>query len=347
MHYNCADLKTFARDDADLAALEALAAAGNRLAPAKRVFVHFALGKALDDIGEHDRAFGHFRLGNALKRREVQYDESAHQLGFRRLIEQYHHAPLQGIAAAGDPSPLPIFVVGMPRSGSTLVEQILASHRQVHAAGELQNLSRVIAAAANSKSEPIPIPSCVTQPDAEGLRQIGQAYLASLPPLAAGKRRITDKLPTNFLHVGLIRLILPNARIIHTLRDPVDTCLSCYSKLFSHGVPFSFDLEELGADYRQYHELMAHWRSVLPPGAMCEVRYEDVVDDLEGQARRLLDYCGLPWDASCLTFHKTERPIATASQVQVRRPVYRSSLSRWRRYEAHLKPLLVEIEACR
>ena len=161
--------------------------------------------------------------------------------------------------------------------------------------------------------------------DADGLRRLGQAYLASLPTLADGKTRITDKMPSNFFHVGLIRLILPNARIIHTMRDPVDTCVSCFSRLFTHGQPFSYDLAELGRYYRWYHELMAHWRSVLPAGAMLDVSYEDVVDNLEEQARRLIDYCGLPWDDRCLSFHETSRPIATASNVQVRRPLYRSS----------------------
>ena len=157
------------------------------------------------------------------------------------------------------------------------------------------------------------------------MRRLGQAYLASLPTLPDGKTRITDKMPSNFFHVGLIRLILPNARIIHTVRDPVDTCVSCFSKLFTHGQTFSYDLAELGRYYRWYHELMAHWRSVLPAGAMLDVSYEDVVDNLEEQARRLIDYCGLPWDDRCLSFHETSRPIATASNVQVRRPLYRSS----------------------
>ena len=189
-----------------------------------------------------------------------------------------------------------------------------------------------------------PSPSPRSTPTA--LRRMGQAYLASLPTLADGKTRITDKLPGNFFRVGLIRLILPNARIIHTVRDPVDTCVSCFSRLFSN-LPFSYDLAELGCYYRWYHELMAHWRSVLPAGAMLDVAYEDVVDDLEQQARRLLDFCGLPWDDRCLSFHQTRRPITTASSAQVRRPLYRSSVARWHRYEAYLQPLLAELASCR
>jgi hypothetical protein len=173
---------------------------------------------------------------------------------------------------------------------------------------------------------------------------MGRTYAARLAALASGEARVVDKLPDNFLRIGLIRLILPNARIIHTVRDPLDTCISCYSQLFVFGQRFSYDLGELGRYYRRYRDLMAHWRSVLPPGAILDVAYEEVVDDIEGQARRLIDYCGLPWDDRCLSFHKTSRPVQTASAVQVRRPLYRSSVKRWRRYEAGLAPLLNELK---
>ena len=174
---------------------------------------------------------------------------------------------LERFDGVGDPSPVPIFVLGMPRSGSTLVEQILASHPQIHAAGELKSLDRVIEALSDCEGRPVPFPQSVSALDGDGLRRLGQAYLASLPTLPDGKLRITDKTPFNFLYVGLIRLILPNARIIHTMRDPVDTCVSCFSKLFPAGATFSFDLAELGCLYRWYHELMDHWRSILPAGA--------------------------------------------------------------------------------
>ena len=169
---------------------------------------------------------------------------------------------------------------------------------------------------------------------------MGRCYLRRLPAAPGGHVRIIDKLPANFQRIGLIRLILPNARIIHTVRNPVDTCLSCYSRLFTGGQNFSYDLGELGRYYRAYTDLMRHWRDVLPPGAMLEVAYEDVVSDLEGQARRLVDYCGLKWDDQCLSFHENTRTVRTSSAVQVRRPLYRSSVHRWRRYEAELGPLL-------
>jgi Sulfotransferase family len=172
---------------------------------------------------------------------------------------------------------------------------------------------------------------------------MGQTYTAKLPPLADGQLLTVNKLPNNFLYIGLIRLILPNARIIHTVRNPLDTCLSCYSTLFTAGQHFSYDLRELGRYYRGYNQLMNHWRSVLAPEAMLDVVYEDVVDDLEGQARRLIDYCGLRWDDRCLSFHKTRRPVHTASAVQVRQPLFRTSIQRWRRFESGLGPLFDEL----
>ena len=309
-------------------------------------YIHFALGKALEDVGDYQRAFQHLLQGNALRRREITYDEADCQEMFRLIAELFDSELFDRFRGVGDPSPVPIFIVGMPRSGSTLVEQILASHPQVHAAGELTNLFRVVETVSDSAGRPIPFPRCVSALDADGFRRLGQAYLASLPLIAAGKTRITDKMLGNFLDVGLIHLMLPNARIIHMMRDPVDTCVSCFSKRFSTGQAFSYDLAELGAFYRCYHELMAHWRSVLPAGALLDVSYEDVVDNLEEQARRLIDYCGLPWDDRCLSFHENRRHVTTASNVQVRRPLYRSSVARWRRYEAYLQPLLAELDRC-
>ncbi|HEY1786001.1 MAG TPA: sulfotransferase [Pirellulales bacterium] len=346
-HYHRTDVKTFRAGDAEIAALEALAAGSSSLPAGKMSYIHFSLGKALEDVGDYPRAFEHLLKGNALKRREVDYNEAACRRNFESIAQQFDSSLLDRFSAAGDPSSVPVFVIGMPRSGTTLVEQILASHPQVHAASELTNLDRIVRAVSNAAGRPAPFPAWVGELNADGVRGLGQAYLASLPSVAPDKTRITDKALSNFLYVGLIRLILPGARIVHTMRDPVDTCVSCFSKLFTQGQTFSYDLAELGRYYCMYHELMAHWRSVLPAGAMLDVAYEDVVVDLEGQARRLIDYCGLPWDDRCLNFHQTNRPIATASNVQVRRPLYRSSLARWRRYEAFLGPLLAELGPCR
>lgn len=347
-HYSRSEVKVFHSGDADLVALEALAN-WDDLTDDKALYIHFALAKALEDSGDYVRAFEHLRKGNALKRRRIDYDEMGVLKLFQRLASAFDKDALDRFEGQGDSSSVPVFVLGMARSGSTLIEQILASHPQIQAAGELPTIEKMTAgnvlnAGQHSSQYPaIQYPEVVPHLDGATLRRLGQSYLARLPALADGKVRIIDKMPGNFLHIGLIRLILPNARIIHSMRHPIDTCVSCYSKLFTSGLDFTHDLGELGRYYRCYSELMDHWRLALPPGAMLDVRYEDVVDDLEGQARRLIDYCGLPWDDRCLNFHRTSRPVKTASAVQVRKPLFRSSLERWRYYEANLTPLLDEL----
>jgi tetratricopeptide (TPR) repeat protein len=341
VHFSRAELKTFHRGDDDLAALERLADRNN-LSAAKAPYIHFALAKALEDTAEYGRAFEHLRKGNAAKRRQVNYDERSVSGFFQRISTVFDRRLFDRFQGAGDPAPAPVFVLGMPRSGSSLIEQILASHPQIHGSGELKDLETAASNILNACGRPTEYPKNIPSLDSNTLQRIGQAYLARLPA-PAGKVRIIDKLPGNFFHIGLIRLVLPNARIIHTMRHPMDTCMSCYSKLFTSGQYFSYELAELGRFYRRYSALMSHWRSVLPPDAILDVSYEDVVDDLEGQARRLIDYCGLPWDDRCLAFHRTSRPVKTASAVQVRKPLFRSSLQRWRRHEAQLAPLLREL----
>jgi tetratricopeptide (TPR) repeat protein len=335
-HFDRASVTFFRRGDPELAALEALAARDN-LAPERAVYVHFALAKALEDCGDYARAFSHLHLGNDLKRARVTYDEDAALRAFRGAAAVFDEGALSALADVGNASAAPIFVLGMPRSGSTLVEQILASHPQIHGAGELSIFDEALAEASGGPMTPQRLADMGGILDTALLQRLAAAYLARLP--SCGKAHIVDKMPANFLYAGLIRLAFPRARIIHTLRDPLDTCLSCYGRLFSEGNYFSYDLSELGRYYLGYSALADHWRVVLPQGAMLEVRYEDVVADLEGQARRLLSYCGLPWDGSCLEFHKTGRPIKTASDVQVRRPLYGSSVQRWRRFAAELEPL--------
>jgi tetratricopeptide (TPR) repeat protein len=342
IHYNRSEIKTFHRGDADLAALESLAERHDFSAN-QAAHIEFALAKALEDSGDCARAFEHLRKGNALKRRQIDYDEQSAFKRFQTIPTVFDSSLLERFRRHGDLSSAPIFVLGMPRSGSTLIEQILASHPQIHGAGELNDLESAACGELNAADRPVPFPEYIAATEGAILRRIGQAYLSRLPVPAAGKVRIVDKLPGNFLNIGLIRLILPNARIIHTVRNPIDTCLSCYSKLFTSGQHFSYDLAELGRYYRGYSELMTYWRSVLPADAMLDVSYEDVVDDLEGQARRLIDYCGLPWDDRCLSFDKTNRTVRTASAVQVRKPLFRDSLQRWRKYEAELTPLLQEL----
>jgi tetratricopeptide (TPR) repeat protein len=342
VHYNRAEIKTFHRGDGDLAALETLARKDD-LPASQALHIHFALAKALEDSGDYERAFEHLRKGNALKRLQIAYDQNSVSQFFQRIRKVFDAELFDRFRKEGDPSSVPIFVLGMPRSGSTLIEQILASHPRIHGAGELNDLEAAVSGVLGNGGRPSRYPECVPSLDDATLRRIGEVYLSRLPALADGKVRIVDKLPGNLLHIGLIRLILPNARVIHTVRNPIDTCVSCYSKLFTSGQNFSYDLTELGRYYRCYRELMTHWRSVLPSDAMFDVSYEDVVDDLEGQARRMIDYCGLPWDDRCLSFDKTSRTVKTASAVQVRKPLFRGSLQRWRRYEPGIAPLLQEL----
>jgi tetratricopeptide (TPR) repeat protein len=344
-HFNRAEIRTFRKSDLELAALEALAQRDG-LPADKAPPIFFALGKACEDIGDYPRAFAYLRKGNERKRSQIAYDEPATLKLFQRISSVFTGRLLERFRGAGDPSLVPVFVVGMPRSGSTLIEQILAGHPQILGAGELKDLERATAKVLNASSRPLQYPECVPDLDGAMLRQIGRAYLDALPAAGANRVRIVDKLPGNFFHIGLIRLILPNARIIHVVRHPLDTCVSCYSKLFASGQHFSYDLGELGRYYRAYSKLMAYWREILPADSMLEVAYEDVVNDLEGSARRLVAYCGLAWDSACLSFHRTARPVKTASAAQVRMPLFRSSLDRWRKYEREIEPLCRELRNC-
>ncbi len=349
VYVNLADSKKFEPGDPHLAAMEALAAKSEGLSKNDRMQLDFALGKAYADLKDHGRSFRHLYAGNAAKRATIPYDERATFALFDDIERVFSADLIKTKSGGGDPSPVPIFVVGMPRSGTTLIEQIIASHPMVHGAGELQTFNDVILTVRGPDGATLPYPDFVKALDPAALRQIGARYVALLRELAVsrsetkkagGAQRITDKMPSNYYFVGLIHLALPNAKIIHSVRDPIDTCVSCFSKLFSAEQNHTYDLAELGRYYRRYDRLMAHWRRVLPAGSFLDVRYEDVVDDLENQARRIIAHCGLPWDDRCLAFHKTDRPIRTASATQVRKPIYRNAVGRWRVYEDQLGPLL-------
>ena len=309
-----------------------------------RMQLHYALGKAFDDVGEYASAFAHYAAGGRLHRREQPLDEAGSIKLIEALTSTLNRKTPSIVAEVGYPSDKPVFVLGMPRSGTSLVEQVLASHREVYGAGEQKLLSRtlqgiVIGKARFDLSETGFWPLNEQVPMAER----GRRYVEALERVAdPGAIRIVDKMPANAMFVGFIPLILPNARIIHTRRHPVETCLSCYRLMFADGQEWSYDLRELGRHYRRYNAVMQHWREQFP-GLMLEVRYEDVVSDFEGQARRITEYLGLAWDDACLKFHETERPVRTASASQVRKPIYATSTNRWRKYEKYLGPLLEEL----
>jgi tetratricopeptide (TPR) repeat protein len=334
---NFASSRRFTRADPRLVALQALENDLSSLRTEQQIPLCFALGKAYADLGEHPRSFDYLVKGNALKRAEVRYDEAATLKRFERIRAAFTSALLREKSGAGDPSTAPVFVLGMPRSGTTLVEQILASHSKVFGAGELDAFGRIVATVVSAHG--VAFPELASTISAEALRSLGARYVERLSRAPTAAERIVDKMPSNFAFVGLIHLALPHARIIHTRRDPLDTCLSCFSILFASEHAHAYDLGELGRFYRGYASLMAHWRHVLPPGVMLEVQYEDVIDDLEGQARSIIAHCGLDWEDSCLAFHETQRPVETASARQVRQPIYRSSVGRWRPYAGLLRPL--------
>ena len=326
------DLKRFAPGDPLIGRMQALLAREG-ISLADRATLHFGLGKAFLDIGDSPQAFRHYDEGNRLKRSSFAYDPDANERWIKSIAEVCSPALLASKAGRGARSDLPIFVIGMPRSGTTLVEQILASHRMVHGAGELKRLQTLADGLGN-------FPVAVANLTEVQSKTLGEAYLASVAPMTAGRRHVVDKMPSNFLFAGLIRLALPDARIVHCRRDPVDTCLSCYTKLFAGEQPFAYDQTELGRFHRAYQGLMSHWRATLPASHFFEVDYEAVVDDIEGETRRMLGFLGLPWDEACLRFHQTERAVRTASVNQVREPLYRTSVGRWREHAAQLKPLI-------
>ena len=280
---------------------------------------------------------------NALKRAQIAYDEAASLELFDRIRETFDATLIEKKGGSGDPSEAPIFILGMPRSGSTLVEQILASHPLVHGAGELSHLGELVGGLRTPGDPALAFPEIAQAMDLQDFDTIGHQYATRLRQHSPTAARITDKMPSNFCFVGLIHLALPHARIIHVTRDPLDTCLSCFSRLFSAEQNHTYDLAELGRFYRKYAELMAHWRKALPEGRMLELRYEDVVGDLEGAARRMIAYCGLEWSENCLAFHKTDRPVKTASASQVRRPIYKTAQNRSRHYREFLAPLIAEL----
>lgn len=329
-----ADVKRFTAGDPDIDRMESLLdTMQERPHVMGRLQLHFALGKAYLDIDDDDRAFHHFHTGNRLKRGLINFDAAALEERMQSLAEIFTPSLMERFRGTGDPSSLPIFVVGMPRSGTTMMEQVLSSHPQIHGAGELLAMGAVI--------EPAGLfPDWLLQATPADIARMGASYLTRLRAVSDGKPFAVDKLPGNFVYGGLIHLFLPNARIIHCRRDPVDSCLSCYTKLFASQLNFTYDLRELGVFYKSYSQLMKHWEAILPSDRFLQVDYEAMIGDLEKETRRIFDFLGIAWDERCLSFHENKRPVRTASSQQVRRPLYTSSAGRWKKYARHLGPLL-------
>ena len=336
-----AQVKKVRAGDENMAALLAAAEGMKSLPPSMAIDLHFALGKGYDDTGDYAKAMEYFKQGGALRRKKGEYDPDANDRKLDRLIEIFNPSSIERLRGGGDPSRLPIFVLGMPRSGTTLTEQIIASHPDVYGAGELVDLTMIAARPTDADAF---FPDNLKALTPQLLVAWGADYIGGLKKIAPDASRITDKMPGNHLVIGLIHLMLPNAKIIHVNRSPVDTCLSCFTKLFNYGHEYSYDLHELGRYYAGYARLMQHWRDVLPEGAFLDVQYEELVADTETQSRRLINYCGLEWNEACLNFHEAKRSVRTASMTQVRQPIYKSSVERWRNYEGSIGSLLEALE---
>ena len=304
------------------------------------VHVAYALAKEYEDLGRYGESFECLRRGAGLKRRHTRYDLKDDLAIFPAIREAFSQARMAA-PAAGHDTQAPIFVVGMPRTGSTLVERIISSHPQVQSLGELNTLSLAMMRLVEEEQGGARIDRARLPQLAAALpmRALAERYLQDVAPLRDSRPRFVDKLPLNSLNIGLIHLAMPDAAIVHVVRDPIDACYAMYKYLFRNGYPFSYDLEELGAYYAEYHRLMEHWRAVLPPGRLYDVRYENIVADLGGEARKLIAHLGLPWDPRCEDFHANRNPSMTGSAAQVRRPVYADSIGRWKAFEKELEPL--------
>lgn len=312
-----------------------------------RCKLHFALASTFDHTGDFAHAFDHARRGNDLRRESdrrgnIVYDPAAHTRFTDRLITTFGPDHFERVRGFGLESELPIFIVGMMRSGTTLAEQILASHPRVFGAGELPDIPRLADSFPRRIGISEPFPECVTRLDAVATGTLADEHLRRLRQLGPTTDRVVDKLPANFLRLGLIATLFPKARIIHCRRDAADVCLSCYFQNFATPNPFTTDLRHLGHYHREYERLMRHWAAVLPLPVF-DLSYEELTADQEGVSRRMVAFCGLPWDDRCLRFNETQRAVRTASALQVRKPMYGSSVGRWKRYEPFLTPLLEEL----
>lgn len=336
-YYSLANLKTFRFSSEQISSMETRL--GNEKLPTEcRVHFAFALAKAYEDAGDFDRSFEHYELANHLHRETIAYDPVQTQVGHERMREVFSEAFFSALDRdSGCSDPDPIFIVGLPRSGSTLLEQILASHSQVDGTSELHDVSLIAQSIRRSREGSV-FPQSVATMSSRELEALGRAYISQTRQYRGAAPFFTDKMPNNFAYVGFIKAILPNAKIIDARRDPMDSCFGCFKQHFAKGQTFTYDLFELAEFYLEYDALMDYWDAVLP-GQVLRVQYETVVSDLDNQVKRILDFCGLPFEEACLNFHETKRAVRTASSEQVRQPIYSSAVGTWQRFQPHLEGL--------
>ena len=333
--WNLASLHGYRAADDEVAAMRAMLDAGE-LAAGNEIAIHFALARACEHREDFAEAWQHYELGNAGKRSLVKYDPVENEVLHGHLQELCTADVFEEKSGTPRTDKTPLFVVGMPRSGSTLIEQILASHSMVEGAGELPYIIMISTALGTNHSDSLRYPEIIKELNAAEFTGLGRSYLHyTQTHLVEDKAYFTDKMPANFSHIGLIRLILPHAKIIDARRNPLATCVANYRQLFAQGKNQSYDLTELAEYFLQYDEIMRHWNEVLP-GQILRVQYEDVVADLAGEVRRLLEFCELPFEEACINYHQSSRPVNTASSEQVRKPIYDSAVDFWKHYESHL-----------
>jgi tetratricopeptide (TPR) repeat protein len=335
-HFLLASLQKYSGNEDQLFEMEQLFSQ-QVVSDEKKMYLAFGLGKAYEDSGFYEKAFYFLKRGNKLKRATYEYSEEETEAEFKQIKRTFTKSFIQNNSKFANPDNSPIFILGMPRSGTSLVEQILASHPDVEGAGELSYLGEIISrlSKADSVSQ-----ACehISEASEEIITCLGPEYIQKIRKFSAEKKFITDKMPRNFLWIGAIILALPNAKIISCVRDPMDNCFSIYKNHFKDGHKYAFDLHELGRYHLHYQDLILYWHEVFP-GKIYTLSYEKLVNDQEAETRKLLKYCGLSWDDACLSFHKTSRAVETASAAQVRKPIYKDSLQLWKRYEKELQPL--------
>lgn len=336
-YYALANLKTYQFTDSEIDAMQSLIGRPE-LAFMDRVHISFALGKAFEDRADYAKSFEHYEAGNTLKRRQTRYDADAMSEELAKQIEHCTPELFAKHAGGGHPASDPIFILGLPRAGSTLLEQILASHSQVDGTLELPNILALAHKLRGRKAGESLYPAVLHDLTVQQLREFGEQFIENTRIHRLGAPFFIDKMPNNFRHIALIKLILPNAKIIDARRDPMDCCFSGFKQLFAEGQEFTYGLEQVGRYYADYVKLMDHWDDVLP-GAILRVQHEDVLDDLDGQVRRMLDYLGLPFEQACLDFHLSKRVVRTASSEQVRQPINRSGQGAWKPFESWLHEL--------
>ncbi len=348
VYTNLANAKKFTKTETHYKNFIAASKGIDTLSDHEKIGVYYALGKVYDDVGESRQAMEAFMAGAKLKRAELNYNKQASLYLFDRIREVFTKEALDAKRALikGSDTRAPILVLGMPRSGSTLTEQIISSHSQVFGAGEVRTLNQSMnEAIIRDFSESVRFPEVFRFVSQKHADAIVSGYLRDVPNWDGSTPYFTDKMLTNFFYIGLINVIMPNAKIIHIRRNPVDNCISCFTRLFREDLPYSYDFDDLADYYAKYAGLMDHWRSVLPEGSFHELKYEDLVADTEGKARELLEFIGLPWEDRCLAFYEAKRPVKTASVTQVREPIYTRSVDRWKKYGAAVQPLIDRLAA--